>query len=236
MAEEIFSYQLDLIIRLIDTTTGIPVTEHQAAFLEDGHVLALLERDEGLYVLLNHGRRRTRLHIDVKGYEPVDVSVDYEVLNPKFPELEIPLIPLPRERGFEDLYTLSGTISGLSCVSAVRLEAPVALISGYVQRKQVLKLFTAKDMAEKTYALVHKDAQQFEEITVAKRIDRLNFKLLKPLEGGFKPEEPLARIIRGRVEEDGTYLLRVRDMGGSNVYLIRFEVDGEAHYEQVNFT
>ena len=236
MEEAGFSYQLDLILRLIDTTTGIPVAEHQAVFREDGHVLALLERDEGLYVLLNHGRKHMRLNIDVRGYEPVEADVDYEELNPRFPKLEIPLIPLPRERGFEDLYTISGKERGLLAVSAVRLDDSVAQISGYVERKQVLKLFTAKDLAEETYGLVHKDSQQFEEITVARKIDRLSLKLLKPLTGGFKPEEPLSRIVRGRVKEDGSYLLRVRDMGGSNIYLVCFRSEGGALYREIDFS
>lgn len=235
MAESIISYQLDLIVRLIDTTTGSPVSEQQILFRESGQVLALLRRDAGLYVLLNHGRRNMTLQIEADGYEPVTIAVEYERMNPKFPELEIPLIPQLRSYGFEDYYTLTGKKPGITSVVAVRLENPVATVAGYVERKQLLKLFTAKRMEENNYALLHKDRQVFEEITVVRRPDKLSLKLLKRLTGGWRPEEPLNRIVRGSVDEDGTYLLRVRDLGGSNEYLVRYEINEEMTYEQIDF-
>ena len=235
MAERTFSYRLDLIVRLLDTTTGIPVPQRQVVFMEHGRVLAFLERDVGLYVLLNHGRENTTLHIDVRGFEPVDAVVDYGRLDPQFPQLEIALIPLPREQGFDDLYTLTGQKQGITAISAIRTDDPAALVANYVERKQVLKLFTARDMAERTYGLVHKDRQQFEEITVARRLDRLSLKLLWPLTDGWRPEEPLTRIVRGRVTDEA-YLLRVRDMGTSNTYLVRYETTDGALYEQIDFS
>ncbi len=218
----------------MDTTTGIPVPQRQVVFKEHGRVVALLERDIGLYVLLNHGRENTTLHIDVRGFEPVDAVVDYGQLDPQFPQLEIALIPLPRERGFDDLYTLTGEKKGITAIAAIRTDDAAALVANYVERRQVLKLFTARDMSEGTYALVHKERQQFEEITVVRRLDRLSLKLLRPLADGWRPEEPLTRIVRGRVTDD-TYLLRVRDMGTSNTYLVRYETADGATYEQIDF-
>lgn len=236
MADVNFSYRLALIVRLLDTTTGLAISGHQILFTENGQALALQRRADGLYVLLNHDRVNMTLQIDVKGYEPVHVTVDYERLSPQFPELEIPLIPLQKAQGFEVFYTLTGTRPGLTAVTAVRMEHPVAVVGSYVERKRMLKMFSASTrMDEHAYALMHRDALQYEEILVAKRPDRLSLKLLHPLSDGCKAQDTLLRIVRGRVESDGTYLLRVRDLGGSNVYLVRYEEKDGVSYEQIDF-
>jgi hypothetical protein len=236
VAEAIISYQVDLIIRLIDTTTGSPVSQQQVLFREDGYLLTLLRKDIGLYVLLNYGRRNMNLQVEVPGYESMTVAVDYERLNPKSPELELSLIPKVRSIGYEKFYTLTGKKRGLLSVTAVRLDQPVARVGKYLESKQLMKLFTAKPLDEKTYALLHADPPQFEEILVAKKPDRLTLKLLRPLTDGWKSEETLTRIIRGSVEKNGTYLLRVRDLGGSNVYLVRYEMKDKTRYEQIDFS
>lgn len=236
MADVNFSYRLALIVRLLDTTTGLAISGHQILFTENGQALALQRRADGLYVLLNHDRVNMTLQIDAKGYEPVHVTVDYERLSPQFPELEIPLIPLQKAQGFEVFYTLTGTRPGLTAVTAVCIERPVAVIESYVERKRMLKMFSARvRMDEHAYALKHKDALQYEEIFLAKRPERLSMKLLHPLSDGCKAQDTLLRIVRGRVESDGTYLLRVRDLGGSNVYLVRFEDKDGVSYEQIDF-
>lgn len=236
MADVNFSYRLALIVRLVDTTTGLAIPEHQILFTESGQALALHRRGNGLYVLLNHDRANMTLQIDAKGYEPVAVTIDYERLSPQFPELEIPLIPLQKEKGFEDFYTIRGVKPGLTAVTAVRVEKPVAVIGSYVERRRMLKLFSARmHMDEHAYALLHQDTHQYEEILVEKRPDRLSMKLLHPLSDGCKAQDTLLRIVRGRVESDGTYLLRVRDLGGSNVYLVRYEGEHGVSYEQIDF-
>lgn len=236
MADVNFSYRLALIVRLVDTTTGLAISGHQILFTENGQALALQRRADGLYVLLNHDRVGMMLQIDAQGYEPIRVTVDYEQLSPQFPELEIPLIPLQRTQGFEDFYTLTGTRPGLTAVTAVRMEHPVAVVGSYVERRRMLKMFSARvRMDEHAYALMHKDALQYEEVLVEKRPDRLSMKLLHPISDGCKAQDTLLRIVRGRVESDGTYLLRVRDLGGSNVYLVRYEGEDGVSYEQIDF-
>ena len=57
MADAQISYKLDLIVRLVDTTTGRMVSQRQVIFKSDGQIVPFLRRDEGVYVLLNHGRQ-----------------------------------------------------------------------------------------------------------------------------------------------------------------------------------
>jgi hypothetical protein len=43
------------------------------------------------------------------------------------------------------------------------------------------------------------------------------------------------RVVRGRVGKDGTYLIRIRDQGGSNKYLVCFDQKGKKSYEEIDF-
>ena len=51
MADAQISYKLDLIVRLVDTTTGRMVSQRQVIFKSDGQIVPFLRRDEGVYVL-----------------------------------------------------------------------------------------------------------------------------------------------------------------------------------------
>ncbi len=56
MAEGNVRYKLDLIVNLLDTTTGIPISQKEVMFRSDGQIVSMLNREEGTYILLNHGR------------------------------------------------------------------------------------------------------------------------------------------------------------------------------------
>ena len=48
MAESWIEYKLDLIVRLVDTTTGELISERQVLFLEEGNVLLLWNGEQAL--------------------------------------------------------------------------------------------------------------------------------------------------------------------------------------------
>ena len=77
MADASITYRLDLVVRLLDTTTGKPAAQRQVAFLADGSVMAMQERDTGLYVLLNRGRNDMHLTVQAKGYLETSADICY---------------------------------------------------------------------------------------------------------------------------------------------------------------
>ena len=235
MAESWIEYKLDLIVRLVDTTTGELISERQVLFLEEGNVLLLLERGTGTYILLNHGRKDTKIEVRVTGYEPETAEICYEQLNKNFPTFTFYLMPMARASGFVDVLSLEGTLPGIEAVEAADLNRPLALISGYVARQQTIGLIAGKAMEEEAYAMVHPGTGRFETFRIAKRPDKLHLKVAKPLMEECAAEEPIARIIRGKVYPGGKYLLRIRAQGGTADYLIRYVVNGETRFRKIDF-
>lgn len=233
MADAEIHYKLDLIVRLVDTTTGRRVEQRQIIFQSAGQVLPFLRRDDGVYVLLNHGRNDMQLEITATGYLPIKVSVHYEDLSETFPEIEAPLIPQVNAKGFIEMLTFEGCCPGLTSIAAVSLKRAYGTIAGYQEKKQILKLFYEKPLEENSYAVIHMEQQEFEEFQIKKRLDKLSIKLAAPLQTVCRPETRIARIVRGMVEPDGRYLLRVLEDGDGTEYLVRYVVKGKASFKRV---
>ena len=77
MADAEIHYKLDLIVRLVDTTTGKAIGQRQVTFQNEEQVIPFLRRDEGLYILLNRGRNDIELAIRVTGYLSAKVQICY---------------------------------------------------------------------------------------------------------------------------------------------------------------
>ena len=232
MADAEIHYKLDLIVRLVDTTTGKKVGQKQIIFKSENQMLVFQRRDEGVYVLLNHGREDMTLEICAEGYLPMRKKICYEELSPKFPEVEVPLIPEAGRNRFVDYLTLEGNRPGITSVAAVSLKKPHGVVISYNARRQSLKLYYAKAFEEQTYAVIHEEAQEFEEFQIGKRLDKLELKLVSPLNADCRPEEKINRIVHGKVDPDGHYILRVLDEGCGTDYLVRYEVNGQVSFKR----
>lgn len=236
MADEQIQYQLDLIVRLTDTTTGLPVNEKQVIFREKGKVISLLPRGDGVYIFLNRGRQDTVLEIDVIGYEPAKAEVCYEHLDGRYPTVTVHLIPRPVKSGYAEILTLEGMLPGIESIDAVDPNSPQALILDYQEKKGVLRLLEGKTLEEETYALIHTGPPEtFEEFGIKKRQDKHILRLTEKLQSGWSPQEKVARIIRGEVRKDGSYLLRVRPAGRSAEFLIRYAAEGTVKFKRMDF-
>ena len=233
MADAEIHYKLDLIVRLVDTTTGEFIRQRQVAFIAEDRILPFLRRDEGLYVLLNRGRNDMDLTVRVTGFLPAVVKIRYAELSESFPEVEAPMIPEISKNGFVDMLTLEGHCPGMESLAAVSLKKSYGAVDSYQVKKQTLRLYYTKPLEEMFYAVIH-EQQEFEEFQIRKRLDRLNVKLAKPLQTPCRSEEKIVRIVRGMVDESGKYLLRMQDDGDGTEYLIRYVVNGKAAFKKIS--
>lgn len=233
MADAEIHYKLDLIVRLVDTTTGRKVMQRQVIFRSMGQVLPFLYRDDGVYILLNRGRNDMVLEISAAEYLPIKLEIRYEELSESFPEVEAAMIPQISPKGFVEMLTFEGKCPGLSSISAVSLKGAYGTVAGYQEKKQILKLFYGKPLEENSYAVICEQQREFEEFRIKKRLDKLSVKLAAPLQTACRPETKIVRIVRGMVEPDGHYLLRVLEDGGKAEYLVRYVVDGKASFKYV---
>lgn len=234
MADAEIHYKLDLVVRLVDTTTGKPVGQRQVTFKREEQIIPFLQRDEGLYILLNHGREDMNLTIQATGFLPVRMRICYEELSENFPEVEAAMIPEGDRSGFIDMITLKGHCPGLESVAAVPLKEVYGAVGSYQEKRQILRLYHTKPLKELAYAVIHEEQQEFEEFRIKKRLDKLSVKLDKPLVTACRPEEKVVRIVRGMVDEKGNYLLRMQEDGDGAEYLIRFVIKGKAAFKKIS--
>lgn len=228
-----FHYQLDLVVWLLDTTTGCPVTEQQVLFVQDGQTLPFHFRGAGVYVLLDGERKDGKMTVAVRGYLETAVDIRYGELTGRYPEVYVALIPDRPKYGSCDFVDISGTLSGISSISAVSLTDPFGKVVSYNAGKRQIKLSAARKLDEQAYALIHEQAECFEEFHVASAKNKLLLRLTQPLETELKPEEEISRIVRGRVEKNGNYLLRLREDGQGTHYLVRYVIKGRTTFKKI---
>lgn len=220
-------------IRLVDTTVGCPVTERRVLFMQNGKRIAFHSRGAGAYVLINGGRKDGKLTVAVRGYLETVVDIRYEELTGRYPEVYVALIPERPEYGSCDFVDISGSMPGISSIAAVSLTDPLAKVVSYHAGKRQMRLLAARRLDEEAYALIHAQTEDFEEFHVASARDKLLLRLAYPLEAEVRPEEEISRIVRGRVEENGDYLLRLRGGGQGMQYLVRYVVKGRTKFQKI---
>lgn len=237
MDASVIHYRLDLLIRLIDTTTGFDVEERDVQFWRDGRSVKPVPRGSGNYVFLNCGRENSTLDVTVFGYDPCSVQIRYEELDSQLPIKEVFLIPSENTSRGLPVITFSGRIPGLTAIEAVSLSAPRCCISSFDERKRIMKLFKTHraGMEDIFYGLIHPDRQNYESFEVMKEISEDSVKIREPLKEPFSVNSPIARIIFGRVTPEGDFCIRVRDDSERLLYLVRYVKDDKNYYQTADF-
>ncbi|MCC8162376.1 MAG: hypothetical protein LIO86_04195 [Lachnospiraceae bacterium] len=230
-------HSLDLLVRLIDTTTGLTVEERNVRFWKDDRPVRPIPRGSGNYVFLNCGRADGELRVSVYGYEPYRMTIRYEGLDSRMPTKEAFLIPSESASGGQPVITFSGKLPGITEIQAVSPGHAGCCISGFDERKRIMKLFKTHrlGMDDIFYGLVHPQQQTYEPFEVVKELQDGSVKISRPLAEAFTVNAPVARIVFGSVSEDGSYLLRVRDDAENLVYLVRYVAEGKAAFRTVDF-
>ena len=237
MDSSVICFKLDLLIRLIDTTTGSEPEERNVSFFKDGKPVRPIPRGSGNYVFLDCGREDGVLEIMAQGYEPCQVSVEYEMLDRQLPVKEVFLIPSENMASIQPIITFSGQLPGLESVQAVNLGSTCCCISGFDERKRIMNLFKTHrtGMDDIYYGLIHPDKQTYEPFAMVKEISESSIKISQPLQEPFSVNSPIARIIFGKTTPEGNFLIRVRDDAARLLLLVRYVVKGSVKFKTVDF-
>lgn len=231
-------HRLDLVLQLVDTTTGNAVGEQDVRFFIEGRQCWPIPRGGGNFVFINTGRSDCTLTLKVFGYEDTLVTVQYEKLDQVVPLLQVFLIPSENLAKGERLCSLTGKLQGLEEIEAVSLGQSNICFSDFNERKCLMKLFLAKgrlSMEHVHYGLISGDRTHYEHFAVAEEVPPDTVKLREPLTETFPVNSPISRVIFGNVLPDGSYLLRVRDNAELLTYLVRYCVNGEIRFQIVDF-
>ena len=231
-------HRLDLVIQLVDTTTGNSVEEQDVRFFIEDRQCWPIPRGGGNFVFINTGRSDCTLTLKAFGYEDVQISVQYEKLDDVMPLLQVFLIPSEKLAKGERLCSLTGRLQGLEEIEAVSLTQSNICFSDFNERRCLMKLFLAKgrlSMENVHYGLISGDRTRYEHFAVASEVPPDTVKLREPLKETFPINSPISRVIFGNVSPDGSYLLRVRDNAEMLIYLVRYQVNGEVRFQTVDF-
>ncbi|MBQ9632763.1 MAG: hypothetical protein IJV04_07635 [Lachnospiraceae bacterium] len=238
MAHETFRNTLDLWIRLQDTTTGMSAGERNVAFFFNGESILPRSKTSGDFVLVNHGRENGLMRVEVFGYEPYEVYIDYEKLDKLMPAVDVFLIPSENAFFGQEFLTLSGRLEGMSFVEAINLSRPLSTTREYDPKHRTMTVYMPNrrmNMAHTHYGIANPSKSEFEAIEIVKELTSQKILLKEPLQEEFVPKSPIYRIVFGTVQPDGSYLLRVRDDGASQKHLVRYQVGDEIRCKAVDF-
>ena len=233
----IVRHRLDLVLRLIDSTTGyaIPERKIQMVMRPDKHVKPIV-RDDGTYLFIGIGRTDFEIDIHVYGYESKTEKVMFEDLDENMPIKEVYLLPKAISTREDNLLTLRGTLSGIEEVEAISLSSVVCNFKEYDKRRNILKIFNQHNVKMKDvhYGILDMENEMFEHFVIKKVLSTQELELRKSLEHDYTMNQPIARIIFGQVNEDGEYILTV-NAGQTAWYLVRYVVEGTVHYKKIDF-
>ena len=229
---------LDLLIRLQDTTTGLSVEERGVKFIFNGEEIRPTSRGFGNFILINFGRESGLMQVFGYGYEPFTTYVDYDKLDERLPIVDVFLIPSENETSGQEMLSLSGTLKGLSSLECIHPGRPVSGIREFDPKKRIMTIYAPNrrmNMIHSYYGLLHSGKTSYETFEIMEQIEGNKVIVRAPLSEEYAVNDPICRRIFGQVDETGRYLLRVRDDGKKQVYLVRYVVDGEVRYKSVDF-
>lgn len=240
MAEAVIGYRLDLAVKLVDTTTGSPVSKKQVLFTIDGQAAALQERMSGVYVKAGKDsdarlKQDMELGVQASGYRAARIKIGSGILSMQYPTVEVPLIPKQKAYGYQNVVTLEGMLDGIEDIEAVSLHAPLAKVVSYNKKKQTMKLLYANALEEEHYALLSKCQNAYEVFRIRNKKDGLSLKLNSPLKADCHTEECITRIVKGCVDKNGRYLLAVRKDAFGTEYLVKYVVKGNVKFRRILF-
>lgn len=239
MEASVIHARLGLLIRLVDTSTGAAVEEREIQFLADGERVRPAPRGNGCFVFINTERTDFRLTVQVVGFESYSTDVRFEELDDRIPTCDIFLIPSERNAKGESVIGIFGNLPLLEALEAVDVNRPLCRFSDFTEKTRKMTVIKQAgrvlDMDYGHYGLLAADGKSYEKIVVS-GMDRNQALILKePLAQPFTVNAPISRVVFGSVNDNGDYLLRVRDDSTNLRYLVRYIVSGEVRFQEVDF-
>lgn len=228
-------HRLDLVIRLVDTTTGKHISGQSVRFRKNDKDVYFVNKGSGTYILMNSDRSDAQYEVFAEGYEPGTVSVAYGESRKQYQTAEVNLIPTVGKYSFTELLTMEGALDGIEDLEAIDITRSDRKMLSFDKKKRIITYYGGTDLLESEYALFHPETCDFEVFQVRKVIDKASAVIKKPLEMPYTVKDSIVRIVKGKVLPNNRYLLRVQNDGQEVKYLVRYVVNGIVHFKQVDF-
>lgn len=233
----IVHHRLDLILRLIDSTTGREITDRRCQMITNpDRMLKPVVRGDGTYLFLEIGRTDFEIDIHVYGYESRKEKVVFENLDENMPIKEVYLLPKAEMATGDNILTLRGRLPGIKEIEAVPLTNVVCNYKEYDKRNNILKMFNQHKVRMKNihYGIIDVNLMEYDRFEVKEELTTQEVRLKEKLEKEYTINQPIAGIIFGQVDDDGEYKLAIR-AGKLAHYLVRYVVDDTVHFKKIDF-
>ena len=238
MSGSFIHVSLDVVVRLIDTTTGRVPAANLVRFYRGKEELRAMYKGDGCFAFINLGREDFLMRIEAEGYEAEEFPVSFAEKEYGAVSLDIFLMPSENERRGGRVISFTGKLPRLSSIEAVSLSMPVCSISEFNQKDNILTLFLPSRrivMESVYYAVVNESDNTYERFEVEEETSPVSVRVKNPLEREFPMNAPVSRIVFGKVDAKGNFLLRVRDSGKELHYLIRYVANDTELFQEVDF-
>lgn len=235
--QAIVHHQLDLVLRLIDSTSGLQISDKRCNMIFEPEIkVKPVVRDDGTYLFIGIGRTDFVVDIHVYGYESRKEKVVFENLDEKMPIKEVYLLPKETSAREDSILTLRGTLPGVKEIEAVSLSDVVCIYKDYDRFRRILNVFNQHKVKLKDvhYGIISIDKTEFDHIEIKEELTTQEVRLKNSLEKQYTINQPIAKIIFGQVSDDGEYKIAVR-AGKLSEYLVRYVVDDTVHFKKIDF-
>ena len=209
----VITAKLSLAVRLLDTTTGREVSENDIHFFVDGNSVNPMRKDEGLYVFVNMCKEDFLMHIDVRGYDSMDVNVIRNELDQKLPMMDVFLMPSEKNRVGGEVLSVTGTLSQLDYIEAIYLNRPIVFFHSALDKRELHKINLLPmatgggvKMDKLRYALLDQECQRYDIFEVKEQDTPTSVIIAEPLQREHKLNDKIYRIIYGRAGPDGKFI------------------------------
>ena len=230
-------HKLDLLLSLINTTTGVEITDRDLYIERNGEKLNFMSKGDGNLIFINIGRENFTLKVKVKGFFEKTVPVIYEELDPALPVLEVHMIPNDYYEITKPCHTLAGMQKGIISIDAVKMSYGSCQTKGYDERKLIINIFNPHriEMKNVFYAIVNLEKGEYEVFEIVKRVSDEALEIKRKLEKKFSNYHPISKIVFGDVSKEGNFLLKVAKDSGNVKWIVRFTFKEQEIYKVVDF-
>ncbi len=233
----VFTYRLDMALRLVDTTSGRNIPANEIKVFIGNNRVHFEAKSDNILIFRNLESRAFQMEVISPYFEPVKIDIDLDTLNKSLPLVELHMVPNENYRGPVKFFELSGTLKGISSLSAVRMEDNSCLIREFDSRKRIAKIFNPHRLAldRVWYAMVDPDVNTYETFKINKLLDDQTIKIDRVLETEFKNYFQITPLISGITHDDGSYCLRVRDEAEKAKWLVRWYEKDKPCFRVIDF-
>lgn len=238
MSISVIRARLDLLVSLLDTTTGQPVNTLDVRIYRNGELTRPASRGGGNYVFINTDREDFLMRVEVRGYEVCELPIKYAELDERVPQCLLFLMPSESKKSGMPVMDYSGEDPTITAIEAINIDTTNISFASFTKRDNSMDFFsqarTSLTFDNQYYAILKPDRKGYVKVRITEVLSTQKVRLEDAPPEGLEKNAPIARIIFGQVK-DGHYIIRVRAGRPNDRYIICKRYDDHEEFEMIVF-